>query len=104
MLLVSRFSVPHELSLATTPEKHIVCAHGRRGSQVVRHGSAKAAFVGSIPTLASSLLRQYTGNALSLLCATRPMPITSKTGRFKGVFCAVGGKPTLTSCESFKIK
>ena len=26
-----------------------------RGSQVVRHGSAKAAFVGSIPTLASSL-------------------------------------------------
>jgi hypothetical protein len=27
----------------------------RRGSQVVRHGSAKAAFVGSIPTLASSL-------------------------------------------------
>jgi hypothetical protein len=26
----------------------------RRGSQVVRHGSAKAAFVGSIPTLASS--------------------------------------------------
>jgi hypothetical protein len=25
-----------------------------RGSQVVRHGSAKAAFVGSIPTLASS--------------------------------------------------
>ena len=26
---------------------------GGRGSQVVRHGSAKAAFVGSIPTLAS---------------------------------------------------
>ena len=26
----------------------------RRGSQVVRHGSAKAAFVGSIPTLASN--------------------------------------------------
>ena len=26
---------------------------GWRGSQVVRHGSAKAAFVGSIPTLAS---------------------------------------------------
>jgi hypothetical protein len=25
----------------------------RRGSQVVRHGSAKAVFVGSIPTLAS---------------------------------------------------
>jgi hypothetical protein len=28
----------------------------RRGSQVVRHGSAKAAFVGSIPTLASKYL------------------------------------------------
>ena len=27
---------------------------GGRGSQVVRHGSAKAAFVGSIPTLASN--------------------------------------------------
>jgi hypothetical protein len=27
---------------------------GWRGSQVVRHGSAKAAFVGSIPTLASN--------------------------------------------------
>jgi hypothetical protein len=26
----------------------------RRGRQVVRHGSAKAAFVGSIPTLASN--------------------------------------------------
>src|SRR5204862_3194472 len=32
---------------------YCVRAHGRRGSQVVRHGSAKAAFVGSIPTLAS---------------------------------------------------
>ena len=28
-----------------------------RGSQVVRHGSAKAVFVGSIPTLASKILR-----------------------------------------------
>ena len=27
-----------------------------RGSQVVRHGSAKAVFVGSIPTLASKIL------------------------------------------------
>ena len=27
--------------------------NGRRGRQVVRHGSAKAVFVGSIPTLAS---------------------------------------------------
>ena len=27
-----------------------------RGSQVVRHGSAKAVFVGSIPTLASNVL------------------------------------------------
>ena len=26
-----------------------------RGSQVVRHGSAKAVFVGSIPTLASKI-------------------------------------------------
>src|SRR5436190_20397078 len=34
---------------------YCVRAHGRRGSQVVRHGSAKAAFVGSIPTLASNL-------------------------------------------------
>jgi hypothetical protein len=30
--------------------------HGRRGSQVVRQGSAKASFVGSIPTLASNYL------------------------------------------------
>ena len=28
-----------------------------RGSQVVRHGSAKAVFVGSIPTLASIYLK-----------------------------------------------
>ena len=31
--------------------------NGWRGSQVVRHGSAKAAFVGSIPTLASKSKR-----------------------------------------------
>ena len=29
-----------------------------RGSQVVRHGSAKAVFVGSIPTLASIFLKK----------------------------------------------
>jgi len=30
----------------------------RRGSQVVRHGSAKAVFVGSIPTLASNFFKK----------------------------------------------
>ena len=36
-----------------------ICA--RRGSQVVRHGSAKAVFVGSIPTLASFFLLSRSG-------------------------------------------
>ncbi len=31
-----------------------------RGSQVVRHGSAKAVFVGSIPTLASNVFKLET--------------------------------------------
>ena len=36
-----------------------------RGSQVVRHGSAKAVFVGSIPTLASNVLWSGCGLVLA---------------------------------------
>jgi hypothetical protein len=36
-------------------KSELICAAGKwRGSQVVRQGSAKASFVGSIPTLASN--------------------------------------------------
>jgi hypothetical protein len=45
--------VETNMSLPSGTEK-LELNDGRRGSQVVRHGSAKAAFVGSIPTLASN--------------------------------------------------
>ena len=47
--------------LAEAREQTSVWAVRWRGSQVVRHGSAKAAFVGSIPTLASTQFYWETG-------------------------------------------
>ena len=47
---------PAKVSLAEPKRVFIVVIAPGRGSQVVRHGSAKAAFVGSIPTLASNTL------------------------------------------------
>ena len=55
-----------------------------RGSQVVRHGSAKAVFVGSIPTLASIFAKdpEKTAHLFS------KSPVSSQDER---VFAAVGG-------------
>ena len=43
-----------KLELARCPARTKLPADGRRSSQVVRQGSAKASFVGSIPTSASN--------------------------------------------------
>jgi hypothetical protein len=48
-----RSDFERRLNLPGWQNKFSLCTLSRRGSQVVRHGSAKAAFVGSIPTLAS---------------------------------------------------
>ena len=52
-----------KLELARCPARTKLPADGRRSSQVVRQGSAKASFVGSIPTSASSSKLQF-GNGL----------------------------------------
>jgi hypothetical protein len=44
-----------KLHLASSVKENYLGFSQWRGSQVVRQGSAKASFVGSIPTLASSL-------------------------------------------------
>src|SRR5204863_4574252 len=49
------------LNLLRARNKLGFAARRRRGSQVVRHGSAKAAFVGSIPTSASIITSAYFG-------------------------------------------
>jgi hypothetical protein len=45
--------VEWRLNLPPRQKEITLCGLRRRGSQVVRQGSAKASFVGSIPTLAS---------------------------------------------------
>ena len=50
-------TIKRVIKLAFVAEENYRFISFRRGSQVVRHGSAKAAFVGSIPTSASILNR-----------------------------------------------